>query len=42
MIVNQPGPYLYSQNAATAVQEDHLEEYDPAIMRMTQDHGNCV
>ena len=25
---------LYSQKVATAVQEDHLEEDDPAIVRM--------
>ena len=33
MIVDQSGPYFYSQNAATDFQEDHLEEYDPAILR---------
>ena len=26
--------YFYSQNVATAIQEDHLEEYDPVIVRM--------
>ena len=25
---------LYSQKVATIIQEDHLEEYDPAIVRM--------
>ena len=32
--VDQSGPYLSSQNAATAIQEDHLEEYNPVIVRM--------
>ena len=26
--------YLSSQNAAIAIQEDHLKEYDPVIVRM--------
>ena len=33
-IVDQSDPYLYSQKAAIAVHDDHLEENDPAIVRM--------
>ena len=33
-IVDQSIPYLYSQKVAIGVQEDHLKEYDPAIVRM--------